>query len=815
MSFLSDYPVSASEGRYNELLAPDGSVRPCWRTFVSAVEEEGFDKLPFYADQALRFAEAETADRSAPAVCGPIPFMLSAEDFETIARGLAERAAVLNEMLRDLYGEQKLISSGVLPPGVVFGHPSYFPALKGIKPADGIFLSEYAADVERAPDGTFWVTADHAQCPTGTGLTVKNRLILSRVMPKIYARTAPRRVIDFFRLFYRRLAETAPTKEKYRPPRIVLMGGGTEKERSYEDAFFARTLGISVVSPSDLTVREDRVFLKNVDGLKRADVILRRIDDGSCDPLELTGSSVSGVAGLVEALRAGKVAVVNPPGTGTAEIPALKAFIHGVARYFNGKDMLLPSLAAWWCGQDKERRYVSENAARLIIRDINGRPVTPGAEELNERPELFTAEERVLASVSPVLTEKGLRALPVRLRFHVIRSGGEYRVMEGGTAFARDENGRETALDIWIPRTHEEKLRQGVILPSEMQSQIKPVRRTFDLTSGTADNMFWLGRNLERSEELARLLRAVFRRFAESPEPPAPEEVATLMSVLALGGHLPFYDFTRKEDFPQFLSELKETITSPDYGYGLRALFSRMREAADALRDRLSSDTWEIFMNLPRLLPETGADDKAVLNCLNAVILQQNALSGLIRENMTREHSWRFLEIGRRLERGMQVLMLMNGIGFCAKNGFRASLDAVLEVLDSRMTYRARYMSVPTVPLVFDLLVCDDTNPRSLIYQVLKLRQNVSVMERESKRDGLFEQESAILEDMLSVIKNIDVMTFAVKTGGNALLSPDAAEKPDELQRKLTAFSDTLTLSCFVHAASTRQGPAYNKGRMK
>ena len=809
------YPSVLPDGRYNEFLTPDGQIRLHWKAFADALTAQGTDRLPFYAEQTARFINAETTGGESVSH-GFVPFLLSAEDFEEISRGLVQRAGLLNKMLWDIYGDQTLFSAGVLPPGTVFGHPAHFPALKRIKPADGIFLREYAADVERSPDGRFWVVADYAQCPTGTGLTVRNRLALSQVVPEIYAKTAPRRIVDFFQSLRRHLVGFAPTAEKYKVPCIVLLGGEAGGATSFEDAFFARNLGISVVEPADLSVRGNRVFLKNIDGLKQVDVIFRRIKDGLCDPLELTGNSLCGVAGLVEALRDGKVALVNPLGTGTAEIPALKAFIHGICRHFTGRDLILPSLASWWCGQDRERRFVLENRSRLIIRDQNGNAVSPSDEEINERPECYTAEETVLASATPVLKGTALVPAPARLRFHLIYDDGAYRVMEGGTAFT-SENGCETnACDIWIPRNEREKLQQGVILPAQMQHQAKPVRRTFELTSGTAENMFWLGRNLERSEELARQLRAVIRRAVESPERTEPEETATLMSVLALGGHLPFYDFTRSEDFPQFLSELKDSITSLDYGYGLHALFSRMKCMADALRDRLSSDTWEIFTHLPRLLPDAKANGQVVLNRLNAVILQQNALSGLIRENMTREHSWRFMEIGRRLERGMQILMLMGGIGFCAKNGFNASLDTILEVLDSRMTYRARYMAVPTVPLVFDLLICDETNPRSLIYQILKLRQNISVMERESNIDGLFARESDILEDTASLIKSIDVMTFAVRRDAEKVpLSTDVSDKLDELNAKLLSFSDTLTLSCFVHAAPTRQGPSYDKGKAK
>lgn len=239
---------------------------------------------------------------------------------------------------------------------------------------------------------------------------------------------------------------------------------------------------------------------------------------------------------------------------------------------------------------------------------------------------------------------------------------------------------------------------------------------------------------------------------------------------------------------------------------------------ADLLHDRLSMDTWELFTRLLPLLPEQNANCQILLNRLNGIILRQNALSGLIREDMTRDHSWRFLEIGRRLERGMQILNLLSGIDFCADNGFNASLETLLETSDSRMTYRVRYMAVPTVPLVFDLLVCDDGNPRALIYQVLKLRQNISVLEKESRLPGLFSKELLILDEIIGRIRATDVMNLAEQArtlNETVIVNPAFSTLLNGLRLKLQEFSDTLTLSCFVHAASTRQGPAYNKGKIK
>ena len=816
MSFSFSYPTECETGGYNELLAGNGEIRPHWRNFFDAAAQEGKEKIAFYAEQTARLMSADVLTANVPHknLHGVIPFILPHEEFETLRAGLIQRAELINKMLADLYGEQKLIMQGILPPETVFGNSAYLPALRNIQPANGVFLQEYAVDVERAPDGRFWVVADKTQTPEGVGLAIKNRQVLSRVMPDIYAKAAPARISDFLEAMRRQLFACAPVKDKTKIPLIVLLSGSVKKKLSFEEAFFARSLGISSVDPADLSVREDRVYLKNVDGLKPIDVILRRIDDSLCDPLELNGSTLFGVAGLTEVVRQGHVALINPLGSGLAEIPALKAFIHGISRFFNKTDLLLPSIAAWWCGQSAEKEYVLKHLSELKIYDLHGNKVTPSKEEIEECPEKFTAQECINASLTPVLQNGILVPARTRLRFHLIYENGSYRVLSGGLAFTQTTSSSGLR-DIWIEDIKNTKENPNIIQTS---AAAKPVRTTFELTSRIADNMFWLGRNLERSEQLARLLRITIERATGGPEIPEPNDAATLFSVLALIGHLPFKDYQDPVIQKDSLKSLREIMVSPDYGFGLYFLFSRLKEMADLLHDRLSMDTWELFTQLLPLLPEKNANYQVLLNRLNALILRQSALSGLIREDMTRDHSWRFMEIGRRLERGMQILNLLSGIEYCARNGFNASLETVLETLDSRMTYRVRYMAVPTLPLVFDLLICDDGNPRALIYQVLKLRQNISVLEKESRMPGLFSKELSLLEKMIPQIKNINVMTLADQTRSldeTVCVDPAFSRLIKSFRAQLQEFSDTLTLSCFVHAASTRQGPTYSKGKIK
>lgn len=778
---------------FDETFAPDGTPRPHWKTFWEKLQANG-EKLAFLGEQTTRLMHADFSDSSEKRAHGVVPFILSRQDFETISRGLVQRAELFNAMLGDLYGEQTLISAGVLPPAAVFGNPMYFPALRGLKPANGVFVQEYTADLERAPDGTFWVVADHLQIPQGVGRAVKNRRVSTRILPEAFAAVQPAPVSDFLETFRRHLFSVAPANKI---PTVVLLTASSNRPLSFEESYFARNLGIVAVEPADLTVRGDKVFLKNIDGLKQVDVILRRIADDLCDPLELKGSSMAGVAGLVHAVRAGTVAVLNPLGTGLAESPVFKAFIHGICRHLTGKELLLPSIAAWWGGQDKEAAYLIEHQRSLQFFDaFTGAETAPSSADLHACPERCVGQERVNASAMPIVRNGNIESARVRLCIPVVYDGGAYRVMAGGLAFTMTADSIGVC-DVWV------KAPVSAASPSAPEKLVAPSRTAFELTSRIADNMYWLGRNLERGEQLARLLRVALTRATQGSDFPDPNDVATLLCVLALEGHMPFADFQDSAEREKALKTLKKIMCSESYGFGLCFLFKRLKEMADQLHDRLSMDTWELFTALAPLLPEESANYPVILNRLDSIIVRQNALSGLIHEDMTRDHGWRFLEIGRRLERGLQILNLLSGIQSCKIAGFDASLESLLETSDSRMTYRARYMSVPSVPLVVDLLVCDKSNPRSLIFQVRELRRAIVALERESRTPALFATENTLLRDMAKVLEDIDIFTV------------DLPALTANLRDRLQAFSDTLTLSCFVHNTSTRQGPAYNKGKLK
>ncbi|MEW6306774.1 MAG: circularly permuted type 2 ATP-grasp protein, partial [Verrucomicrobiota bacterium] len=435
---LKQYAPAA--GVFDEFLLADGSVRPHGGTFLKEIEALGAEELRRRADTCRRMVHEQGITYN---VYGdpsgverlwqldPIPFLISPEEWAALETALVQRAMLLNRILADCYGPQELIRSGWLPPGLVFAQPDFLRPCHGIRTPHDTFLHFYAADLARSPDGRWWVVSDRTQIPTGAGYALANRLVTSRILPEPFRDCHVHRLAGFFRDLQESLARLASRHADN--PRVVLLTPGPYNETYFEHAYLARYLGYSLVEGQDLTVRDDRVFLKTLSGLEPVDVIFRRVDDDFCDPLELRNDSMLGVPGLVEALRAGNVAVANALGSGLLQSPAFLAFLPGLGKHLLGEELKIPSIATWWCGQKSARQYVLEHLDDLFVKPAfrsAARGMTPGAaftererEALRKRiqfqPHLFIGQERIELSTAPSWHGNGLAPRPVGLRVYL------------------------------------------------------------------------------------------------------------------------------------------------------------------------------------------------------------------------------------------------------------------------------------------------------------------------------------------------------------------------------------------------------------
>ncbi|RIX46781.1 MAG: molybdopterin oxidoreductase [Rhodocyclales bacterium GT-UBC] len=825
-TLLAIYPNSSR--RYDEMLTAEGAVRPHWRQFFihldSVAPDEMHRRLDF-VDRRIQengvtynvYADPSGADR--PWALDPLPLIISAEEWAEVSAAVAQRATLLNAILADLYGEQTLLAEGLLPPALVYGQHGYLWPCQGIKPAGGTWLHQYAVDLARSPDGRWWVIADRTQAPSGAGYALENRLIVSRVFPEMFRDLHVQHLADFFRDQQDGLNALAPV-EGDEQPHIVLLTPGPYNETYFEHAYLARYLGFPLVEGQDLTVRGETLYLKTLRGLKRVHVVLRRQDDDYCDPLELRGDSALGIPGLLNVARAGRVVIANALGSGLLSSGALMGFLPAICRKLLGEELAMPSVGTWWCGEKPALDYVRENFDDLVIKpayptqrmdpvfghELKGEARAEMLRRMEARPHAYVAQEMVNLSQAPTWSrshERRLLARPVGLRAYAVSSVDGYSVMPGGLArVATGANARIISMqrggaskDAWV-------LTNG---PVSEFTMLKPsvgvrdlVRAGANLSSRVVENLFWLGRYSERFDDSARMLRVALSRVVESGGEKTPA-VASAMELALLLGILP------KPEEDTEITEgsehvLLEAIYDPNQPGSLAGNIRNLMWSATHVRERLSLDHWH---SLNRLQREQQAALKThptlteAIAFLDRVLGVSSSLTGFAMDNMTRDDGWRFLIIGRRLER---LSFLTNAIAnFLSMPSTRGPgcLEWLLELTDSIITYRSRYSRLPEMLPVLDLLVFDDSNPHGVVFQAGVLARYLDRMARE-----LDENNESSLADVLERLRAFDLGRLEDLEFGMAR-ADDACQELATVLRDLDGaaiqLSDWLGMRYFTH----------------
>ena len=752
-------------GVFDEFIDENGDVRPHWEPFLSGwctLSPSELTQRFGLADRHVRdtgvsYRVHGDIDERDPGVgerawpLSHVPLVIPEAEWQVIAAGVTQRAELLSTVLDDIYGPGELIADGHLPAAVVTGSPDYLRPLHGI--AGGGTLQLYAADLGRGPDGRWWVLQDRTQAPSGTGYALENRLALARAFPDMFRNMNIERLAAFFQSFRAGLVSRSKRVE----PRIALLTPGSLNESYFEQAYLARYLGFLLVEGGDLLMREGRVHVRTIAGLKRADVIWRRIDGDFADPLELNSGSALGVAGLVEAVRQGQVHVANGLGSGVVEARALMGFLPALARQVLGQDLILPNIATWWCGQPQERQTVLDRLGEMSIAPAfrgagNGVDSTqvvagelPEAERaaLRERIEArgmdYVGQEVVRLSTMPVFQNGRLEPHPMTLRVFAAATPEGWKVMPGGFCRISDEpdaravsmrNGVRSS-DVWV--TSEEPVAQVSLLPTPDRISIRRVTGT--LPSRAADNLFWLGRYLERGEATLRLVRALLGRLIDpDPAPGRNDTVRQLAGMLVASGAAPGGQEKRTPAAQAYAA----IYSLDDYGSAAASL-REARRTASVIRERLSVDAWRLFGDLQHQLdPEDGRkpSEGEAYEIADRALKSLAAFSGLGQENMVRGNGWRFLDIGRRLERGIATCRFARQLADSNASG--DNLDALLDLTDSQITYRSRYLLGASLQPVLDLVMLDPYNPRSVAFQVERLDTEIANLPTLSD-DGMLE----------------------------------------------------------------------------
>ncbi|MFO1329860.1 MAG: circularly permuted type 2 ATP-grasp protein [Rubrivivax sp.] len=749
--------LPAETGTWDELRDERGAVRADWQRFAhwlpgyadpGALALDFDQRLQQVAQQIRRdgvthnvFSESGVASR--PWSLELLPLLIGPADWAQIERGVVQRAALLESMLADLYGPQRLLHQGLLPPALVLRHPGYLRPMAGATPAGGQRLHIVAFDIARGSDGRWQVLAHRTQGPSGLGYVLHNRLTIARQFPDAFRELRVQHIASS----YRRLLDTVDAMARElaggHTPRIVLLTPGPYSETYFEHAYLARYLGLPLVEGGDLTVRGTGLFLQTVEGLEPVHGVLRRVDDDWCDPLELRADSALGVPGLLQAARAGSVVMANALGSAFLESPALQGFLPGIARALRGEELLLPSVPSWWCGEAAAWQDVHEQLDAKLLRTTfpaGSRTSTighPTPDEVAADPDAWTVQDRLRYARAPIWGNGALSPRPALVRVYVIGDGdGRWHVLPGGmTRVARGEEASVsmqrggTSLDTWV-------LTDGPVDTFSMLPQRLSVddigARHRPVSSRTGENLFWLGRYTERTEQQVRLARATLTLIDADSD--AADAVLQALSTLAVRAGLAPWGVPTLAQAPHlFARALLQALGDARGSTSIAFNLASLERASQALRERLSSEQWGLIRSMDEHFIAALATPApalpalpAVLQALDRLAVQLAAVTGAQTDRMTRDHGWRLLAVGRLLERLHGLSLLMQGFLSSGALGSAAGIELLLELFDSAITFRARYQHHEDLLALTDLLVLDSTNPRAFAGVLRRLRTELS-----------------------------------------------------------------------------------------
>ncbi|MGB6689275.1 MAG: circularly permuted type 2 ATP-grasp protein [Terracidiphilus sp.] len=808
---------------YNELSADGVTPRSHWARLMESLREIGPEELERRWGRAERrirengityniYSDPLGANR--PWKIDVVPFLISADEWRFIEAGIIQRARLLSLLLEDLYGSQSLLANGHFPAELLYANPAFLRPMVGVRVPAHSYLHMLAVDLARSPDGRWWVLSDRTQAPSGSGYALENRTIVSDVLPDLFRNSNVLRLAPFFRAQREALTNLAQRNH----PRIVLLTPGPLNETYFEHSYIARYLGFTLVEGADLAVRDRCVYLKTVEGLEQVNVILRRVDDSFCDPLELRSDSLLGVPGLVDAIVAGNVTVANSLGSGLIETAAIMPFLPGLSRYLTGESLKLPSVATWWCGQQYALDWVLDHLDSVVVKPafpsrgmepVFGAELQTGekgklAEKLRAHPHEYVAQEQIALSTVPVWENGNLHSRSVVLRAYVLNTGSGWTAIPGGLVRVAEVEGSVVSMqrgghskDAWVLWD------SPVDTFSMLHPRNEPValrRELPGVPSSVADNVFWLGRYVERAESIARIVRSMVSRVRRASD----TELACLIrlhsclesrqSKLPKGKKRRATPLELEQELISAVSDVKRTES-------LVSTLSEVSRVGNSVRGRLSADMMFLIGQLRNSIQiEPGPPfieyPAMITGCLELL----SAFSGMERENINRGLGWLFMSIGRRLERAIYLTRQLREITTPLRERDWPLLECLLEVADSTMTYRARYYTTLQPLAVLDVLMADGSNPRSLDFQLSHLVDLYQKLPRH------LENDLQAMRDALDLLRSFDLRKLSYPLPGAA----SAANGADDLARLerflrglevlLPSWSSNLSSRYFSHA---------------
>ncbi len=817
-------------GGFDAMRDARGRVLPHWEYLLGAFQTlgpAGVAERRREADRLIRDngvsynLYGDTQGVSRPWNLDLIPLLIRSDEWAVLERGLMQRAELLNQVLLDLYGPRDLIREGLLPADLIDADPRFLHPCHGIEVAGNRPLIQYAADLTQTADGGWCVLRDHTESPSGAGYALENRIVLSHVLPSLFRDSHVHRVAGFFRSMRRTLSRLALRRDQH--ARVAVLTPGPGHEAHFEHAYLANYLGYGLVQGGDLSVRDGALWLRTLGRLEPIHAVLRHVDAVWCDPLELSEVSLLGVPGLVQATRNGKVVFANALGSGLLEHPGLAAFLPLLSQRLLGEDLLLAGAPTYWCGDPASLQSVLDNLAALMVSPVRGPHAGQwfvGAElpperlsaltaEIRAAPRAYVARLEIPLSTSPSMIDGSIQPRPTVLRSFLVSEDEGYTVLPGGLSRAAKSLGARSvsnqlgvcAKDTWVLASEPE--RQETLILSDDRTAPAVVLES-EVSSRVADNLFWIGRYAERAEGLVRSLRGIIFKLSER----LGDSGCCIRSLLEALTHqtLTYPGFVGEgaaERLREPAPEMLSLISDPGRVGGLPQTLLALVNAAWSVRDRLSTDTWRVVNDIERcslaLTRAPPGELSEALDELDPLITSLVAFAALTHENMTHNEGWHFLETGRRLERGSNLATLLKSS--LAQVGPEAEetllIEAVLGITDSLITYRRRYQAGTRVGALLDLVFQDESNPRSLAYQLATLERLVGQMPRMESAGRCTQVEKLVLQALTAVrVAEIDTL---VRTEGASDRRATLVSLLEGVQSQLAAVSDALTARYFAH----------------
>jgi len=773
-----------------EVFDESGQYKPHWAKYFKSIENMSPDEI----QKRLSLIESKLVEHGATYnLFGDsenkffqweldlIPMFLPFQEFQTIQSGLIQRARLFNMILKDIYSEQNLLKQGLLPPELIFANPNFIRPCTGIEIPNDVYLIFSATDLCKSSDGTWLATGDSTQTLNGSGFALENRIILSQVLSSIYHQHKILRIAPYFIKLQEYLTELAFYKREV--PSIVLLTPGPSSATYFEHAFLSRYLGYPLVESGDLTVRDNKVYMKTLDGLEPVDIIVRWISDDDSDPLALRTRSTDGLSGMIHAAQTQNVIIANPIGTGVIESPAFLPYLPNLCQHLLGEDLIINSIKTLWCGNPASLDCVLNGLDQYIIRTsftknnamaIDPETITMANKEslvnkIKLMPYRYVAQEKTNLSTIPTLQDKCLTTNNALCRFYISAIQDDFQVMPGGLARVSDNMAKllkskselYLSKDIWV-------LSEGPIKNFSLMGRLKKpleIRRTGKLPSRVADHLLWLGRYLERAENQIRILRGIFSRlsgeipFLEIPELPMLLNMAVEKDLIANKEILALENI----NFFEIQKELRNSIYDSRRPESLISTLQQVQRSAKSVRDRLSIDSWRVLMRLDNIMDIDKNDQWRQMAdsnyFINEVLIILSAFSGLAMEGMTRALGWRFMDMGRRIERADYMISIIQCAVARIHENTNAILDTLLEFADSSMTYRSRYRTYLQLAPVMDLLLSDEINPKSLVFQISALSKHVKELPNNGLKKYSTPEEKCLLS-MKTAIRLADIQNL-------------------------------------------------------